>query len=154
MTDKTTSPQPSASKRIRGDARKRLAKSAARVVLAQSDEIADTLLKHALNGDVRSVRLLTALIEKKKKQARQVKPRNASKPEPPKPQKPKRSLACAWASEPEWTEEDEALAAAEPARSSTDAWGFTHSPTQIRPESRPRLGPAGHSVHPRRRPIH
>jgi hypothetical protein len=91
--------------RIRGDASKRLRRSAIRAVRNNSDAISEALLKQTLKGNTACGKLLISLVQATEP-AKSPKPREpepppqpAPKPDPPKP---KRSLATEWASEPEF----------------------------------------------------
>ena len=101
----TATAPPSTSKRIRGDALKRLRKSAIRVVRENSDRLAQALLDQTIEGNVSSGKLLVSLIQA----AASAQSSRSQKPPQPEPPKPQRSLAREWAAEPEWTPEDEAL---------------------------------------------
>ena len=96
-------------KRQRGNALKALRRSAARIVLQNSDKIAEALLSETLTGDSQTGKLLIALSEK---------------PPSGKRKKKKRSLALEWTNEPEWNPaEDPETKSAE-----LDGWGLPIRP--------------------------
>src|SRR5581483_10547424 len=101
VKDVATALQADHPKRIRGDVSKRLQRAARRVVAEHSDDIANALLDHTLEGNSPCAKLLLSLLHPPAKPAK-----SARDPKPDAP-KPLRSLAEEWASEPEWTGSDE-----------------------------------------------